>query len=992
METRPRRRNAAERLMNAFDPPLGHEARLHLEVTLHAAVHKETPQIHVALRVGTDRLYVVNALGAFLEAVRGGERVGFGKGFTLDPQEMRFERIDQKVLDVLWEVESAKRLADSPFTMPRTKFYALPDAHARRLLFLLMAKPFRLARAGRLIRVDRVFTEPLPMLFELIDRAEGLAMKARLPDGLLPLTEDCRFVVTADGVFRVRGHQRSVVRSLWPELHALRQKAAQDINAPPLPGEWDDDQQSLRPAGDQRVELRFPPQDIERVISELLPQLELAGHVRIQPRLEKRLTRKPLQAQVYLDRDRLDVTARVRFSYGDVKFDPFQSGHGPVMPGRPLVLREAAGERAVLDELSRAGFRVRAGQAYLSDAQQTLGFFFEGVHALMQRAEVFCSDRFTRMRPRTPTLTGRFTLGEGVLKFALLDDGNPIESSEDILGIMEALRDRRRYFRLKNGGFLDLRGFTEDWQRLADSIADVAASGAVRFTPRGEAEMAVYRALFYRRFLEEVSLPVEMDAQAGRLGDLPEEPLGAPASLCAQLRPYQLRGVTWLDSLYRMKMGGVLADDMGLGKTLQMITALLVAKEREGARRSLVIAPTSLLYNWEAEIKRFAPTLSCVIAEGSPLQRERLWQDLEQYDDTDVIITSYPLVRRDAEFIEKMDFRMVVLDEAQQIKNVHAQATAAVKRLRADARFALTGTPMENHPGELWSIFDFVLPGYLLTQGRFLAKHGAGQPPEALHKKIKPFLMRRLKHDVLPELPEKTEERILAEMTPEQKRVYQASLTRARMRVEQMEQQNTLQGGRVEVLSLLTEMRQICCHPLLCLEDYQGGSGKLEALLSILPGAIENGHRVLLFSQFTRMLRILERRFMAEGVECMYLDGQTPAKDRLASVERFNAGEGQLFLISLKAGGAGLNLTGADMVVHYDPWWNPAAEDQATDRAHRIGQEKTVHVVRLIARGTIEEQVDALRERKRALFEAIVTAGEVMPSSLSAEEIRGLFA
>ncbi|MDR1599283.1 MAG: DEAD/DEAH box helicase [Oscillospiraceae bacterium] len=456
-----------------------------------------------------------------------------------------------------------------------------------------------------------------------------------------------------------------------------------------------------------------------------------------------------------------------------------------------------------------------------------------------------------------------------------------------------------------------------------------------------------------------------------------------PASLNATLRPYQRDGHSWLLARYNLRMGGVLADDMGLGKTIQMIAAIQAARDKEGPALSMVVAPTSLLYNWLAEVNRFAPGLSAAVVEGGPPQRRKMWQDLASSSGTDLIITSYPLLRRDIDCMEPLPFRMIILDEAQQIKNARARAAMMIKRLNARARFALTGTPMENHPGELWSIFDFVLPGYLLSQNQFMSRHGAGQDAETLRRKIRPFLLRRLKRDVLPDLPPKTEQVMWVEMTSDQRRVYQAATLRAREKVDRMLVSRGFASSRFEILSLIMELRQVCCHPSLRFEGYDGSSGKLDALADLLPGALDSGRRVLIFSQFTRMLKMLETRFMAMGFSCLYLDGNTPTRERLAMADRFNAGDGQLFLISLKAGGAGLNLVGADMVIHYDPWWNPAAEDQASDRAHRIGQTRAVQVLRLITRGTIEERVDALSQRKRALYEAII------PSERDAESAFG---
>ena len=482
---------------------------------------------------------------------------------------------------------------------------------------------------------------------------------------------------------------------------------------------------------------------------------------------------------------------------------------------------------------------------------------------------------------------------------------------------------------------------------------------------------------------DEVRALSENLAHGGGKTEAPEMASGV------SLRDYQKRGYEWMAALDRMHMGGILADDMGLGKTAQIIALLLAA--REEGRTSLVVAPTSLTYNWLSEFRKFAPGLSVTVLSGNASQRAGLIRHITANGDVDVLITSYPLIRRDIDLLKDYSFRFVILDEAQNIKNAGSVAAQAVKQLQADTRFALTGTPMENGVGELWSLFDFVLPGYLPGYNTFLRKYQDGENAEDLLRRIHPFLIRRLKQDVLEELPDKMETTLTARMTPEQERIYRASLDRLRPRIDQLMDEK---GGRskIEVLSAITELREICCHPSLVMSDYRGGSGKEELLIELLPEMIRDGRRVLLFSQFTSMLKLLKRRLEENGFTTLYLDGDTPAGDRLNLTERFNQGEGEIFLISLKAGGYGLNLTGADMVILYDPWWNPATEEQATDRAHRIGQEKKVQVVRLITGETIEEQVVELGNRKRALFERLITPGESILSALTEQEIRNLFA
>lgn len=403
---------------------------------------------------------------------------------------------------------------------------------------------------------------------------------------------------------------------------------------------------------------------------------------------------------------------------------------------------------------------------------------------------------------------------------------------------------------------------------------------------------------------------------------------------------------------------------------------------------SLVVAPTSLVYNWEAEIKKFTPHLKTIVLSGGKDDRKKQAEDLEGID---VLIASYAQVRRDIEWLEQFSFRFCILDEAQQIKNAASVGASAVKRLHAQSRFALTGTPMENHPGELWSIFDFVLPGYLMDQNDFMQRHGDGSDSDLLAKKIRPFLMRRLKREVLAELPEKIEHRIVAELTPEQRNVYLATLAQVKKELDETIRNEGMDKAHFRMLAAITRLRQICCHPGMFLEGYEGGSGKMELLMELVGEQVENGHRILIFSQFTSMLGIIRENLNQAGIKSLYLDGNTPPQDRLKLTEQYNKGDAPVFLISLRAGGYGLNLTAADTVIHYDPWWNPAVEDQATDRAHRIGQTRAVHVIRLIAHDTIEEKVSELQMRKKELIDLVVTPGEVLPSALSAKDIRALF-
>lgn len=951
-----------EQLLAAFEPPLSPDTLLRMEVNLHLPGNTEDAVLFVALRVGQERMYVVRSLPAFLRALSRGDAQHFGKGFVLDPKSTRFERIDTHILQLLSEIETAQRPCEAQgYTLPQNgKFMPLGEQAALRLLRLLMARPFRYVSGKEIIDCDPIASGEIPLSVHVSEGGNGLSLNIRCEGEVVPIVPSYEFVY-CDGTFlRLPEAQRGVARLLLPRFR------------------------------NGEVLCTFSRQDIPRVISEVLPQMERAAEVSLSESLAGRVRREALSTRVYVDRAGERVIVRVAFQYGDTVIDPFRrEAHGD--PDGVLLVRDTSGEHAVLETLSQAGFRVSDGQIHLDSARRVLRFMQEGVSQLQKVADVYVSDAFKRMRPRRPQLSGSLRMAGGALELSLYDGDTPIE---EIAELLRALREKKKFFRLPGGAFLELSGLSE-WEELSALLGDAPETDAEAMRQREARDgllLRPYRTAYLVSLLQQSKLPVTVDnetQEAARLLTTGEH--APPESLSGVLRGYQVRGFQWITALYSLRMGGILADDMGLGKTLQVIAAIVWAKEKEGAAPSLVVAPTSLVYNWLAEVQRFAPGLSATVIEGNQQQRQQRWKQLAEGADTDIIITSYPLLRRDSEEIGEMPFRFVVLDEAQHIKNPQSLAAVAAGKLNGRTRIALTGTPMENNPGELWSIFHFALPGYLSTMQQFMRAHGDGGNLELLRRRIRPFLMRRLKADVLPELPDKIESRVLADMPLSQRNLYAAAAMRLRERVESVLYTKGLGRGRMEVLSAITQLRQICCHPSLVVEDYAGSSGKLDALMELLGGALSSGRRVLLFSQFTSMLEILRRTLHAENVKTMYLDGKTPVIKRLEYVSRFNEGEGQVFLISLKAGGAGLNLTGADMVIHYDPWWNPAAEDQATDRAHRIGQHRVVQVIRLITRGTIEEQVARLSERKRALFDAVVTAGETMPQDLTEKEIVSLF-
>ena len=570
-------------------------------------------------------------------------------------------------------------------------------------------------------------------------------------------------------------------------------------------------------------------------------------------------------------------------------------------------------------------------------------------------------------------------------------------SEEELLALLSAYRRKQHFHRLRSGDFIDLEVARMELEELISitEMLDLSAEEVIQRTasmPRSRAAfvsamMHTHERLVRTRDEYFQQLVEDLDLIRNTTFEVPD-------SLRSVMRPYQVAGYSWLRMLSRAGFGGILADDMGLGKTLQMLSCLLAMREEGATDPYLIICPASLVYNWREEIRRFTPALSCTTLTGTAAYREHILQDLRSgKETTDIYIASYDVVRRDISLLQPIRFHVIVLDEAQYIKTTKANITKAVKILQGTHRFALTGTPIENRLSELWSIFDFLMPGFLFSAETFRARYDLPitqmkdeTATELLAHMTAPFILRRLKSDVLTELPEKLEEIRTAVFDEEQRRLYDAQVYVLRSAIESA----STPQERFGILPELLKLRQICCDPSLLFDDYHGESAKRTACLDLIESAMDSGHRILLFSQFTSMLDLLSKDLNNAGIPHYILTGSTPKEERLQLVHDFNVGDTPVFLISLKAGGTGLNLVGADVVIHYDPWWNLAAQNQATDRAHRIGQTRQVTVFKLIAAGTIEERIVQMQEAKKDLADAILEGRSESLLSMSHDELLAL--
>ena len=482
-----------------------------------------------------------------------------------------------------------------------------------------------------------------------------------------------------------------------------------------------------------------------------------------------------------------------------------------------------------------------------------------------------------------------------------------------------------------------------------------------------------------------------LEIRSQMLGETALKASPVPKEIHADLRPYQVEGVNWLERLRSMYLNGILADDMGLGKTLQAITAITQNINKNKEAKSLIVCPTSLLYNWKEELHKFNPKLKSIVIDGIPNQRKKLLAKMGTYD---VIITSYTLLQKDIETYSQMPLSYAILDEAQHIKNRGTRNAKSVKMIQAAHRLILTGTPIENSLEELWSLMDFLMPGFLSTFDRFIEKYirvagpTQAQNIEYLRKKVFPFILRRMKSDVLQDLPPVSEIVYHCQLSDVQQELYKSYAASARDELVKLVERDGFDKVQIHVLATLTRLKQICCHPAIFAKERAelGDSAKYDMLLELLQTLVESGHKTVIFSQYTRMLQIMREDFEQRGIPFSYLDGTT--KNRLEIVKEFNENPKiPVFLVSLKAGGTGLNLVGADTVIHYDMWWNPAVENQATDRVHRIGQKNSVSAYKLITLGTIEEKIVEMQRRKKGLVKKVVSCDDEAIAKLTWQDV-----
>ena len=971
---------------------LGEEERE--PVYLHPYLQIRRGEVLLEARIGREKRYIVKNLLEFAQAVHSGKRVEYGKGMAFEHVPSAFAPESRPFLDLLLEEADAyirhyeEMRGHAGLPLPVMRALTLGSAARDRLFDLLEGKEVQTEDEKGAERVCRVERKDPRFPVEVEARGDGIAVT--VPSALTSFRGEQRLYV-ADGL-HLFGCSELYTETMGVFLEQMEQGG--------------------RECGSRKEkrELLVGSRDIPLFYARVLEGMEALGILQ-SPEIDwEKYRPEALKARFEFDSDSPDeLRLRPTLSYGDFTFSPLADEHVP-----REICRDVPAEFYISRLITRyfSYWEDESGELVIRGDEEALyQVLSEGMTQFQEVGEVWLSEsvRHLRVLP-PPEVSMGVSLGGGWLDLKIETAGiNPAE----LLQVLSEYRQKKKYYRMKNGEFLQLSG--GGLQALDSLTADLGLTKSE--FQAGEAKIPAYRA-FYLDSLSgdgRMKLFQRDEAYGMMVRDLKTAQsvsYAVPAVLEKTLREYQKIGYTWMRTLARYHFGGILGDDMGLGKTLQVI-ALLTAFYQEKTEQkaagnegsgselplpSLIVCPASLVYNWGQEFARFSPGIRVLLIAGTAKERQEQLEEqmrMEASEGAQVIITSYDLLKRDREAYLGRTFEYEIIDEAQVIKNAKTQGAKAVKEISANARFALTGTPVENRLSELWSIFDFLMPGFLYSYRKFRERYELpivkNQDPEALtalRRMTGPFVLRRLKKDVLRELPTKEERIVYSAASGRQQKLYTASALKLK---EALAGGAWSGNGKLEVLSQLMRLRQICCDPALCFEDYTGESAKLETCVSLLLSAAESGHKILLFSQFASMLERIRERLLQEGISSHLLVGATPKEERSRMVQAFASDEVPVFLISLKAGGTGLNLTAADVVIHYDPWWNVAAQNQATDRAYRIGQEKPVTVYKLILKDTIEENLLKLQNAKLALAAQVVSEGMVSLGDLSQNELMELF-
>lgn len=929
-------------------------------------MHLRWNEIEVSFKIGNDRKnYILKDLTEFYLNIKKGKYVEYGKNLAFTHSVYFFQKSNIPMVEfVLKTIEEKYEYYRQynpykPIESFKQRELSLSRSSLDKWMGLIMDEYIEVEFKNGITKQARMINDDPILEMEVIENLDG-GYSISIEKGIYTFFGEKHLYLYKDEKFYCCSKEYSQEMSMF--LQGLNSKVIDS------------------------GEITISQRDMTPFVSQMLPII--SKHMKVYTTgidLEHFLP-EPLEAKFTFDtQGNKGIICVQEFKYGDFTFNPVLGNSIPISINRDLI------EEYKIETISNEYFNhfdQETGQFFSEDEEKVYHLLENGMSEFLKLGQVFISDSFNKIKILLPPKMSVGVSLRGDLLELDIDSGELTE--REIIEILEKYKVKKKFHRLKNGNFINLdnSGFS--------TLLELTQG--LKLTPselkKDKVSVPKYRALYLESILLDNPILSYSKEKSyinllNTLENIEQADFEIPESLDSTLKEYQKVGFRWMKTLSKCGMSGILADEMGLGKTLQVIAVIL--SEIESTQiPSLIVCPASLVYNWENEIISFAPSLKVATITGNAAERRETIKNVNQFD---VVITSYDLLRRDIINYNEIEFLYEIIDEAQYIKNHTTKNSRAVKKIKAKTKFALTGTPIENRLSELWSIFDYLMPGFLYSYKQFqeelelpIVRDGDEIALKRLQTMINPFVLRRLKRDVLKELPEKLENIIYSKLEGEQKKLYQANALRLKTQLEE-KNQIEFQSGKIQILSEITRLRQICCDPSLCYANYKDNSGKLEICMELIHNGIEAGHKMLLFSQFTSMLDIIEKRLIKDEVSYYILTGSTPKKERVEMAEKFNNDDTSVFLISLKAGGTGLNLTGADFVIHYDPWWNIAVQNQATDRAHRIGQKKKVAVFKLITKNTIEENILKLQENKSQLANQIISEELGSFTALSKDEL-----
>ena len=898
------------------------------------------------LKIGNQQKYVLKQkLSRFLSVYQENKgKVEFGKKLVYEPKKYYFNEQNTAILNFVYSYFEMHRYYEDVIK--------LNDAQMRQFLELLKEKEFIVENVGT---IDSILNEfPwVPVVKKSDDETYILDLPIEV-EQFYPFTDDCEYVLYQKNAYHLNKQNANFICKMF---------------------------------NNGISKLIFDKKDLSKFTNYVIPTIR--DNIVIDEGIDDIVVVKRPTAKLYFDIASNSIVCNLKFLYQDKEIDYFKNSRS--------IVRDIDYENEVVMDLIGQHFLVEDKKIIL-DGIDNIGYFMEeGLPRLLEKYDVYTSKKLDAMNFISKiNIHSMFSIGaDNIMNFTFEMDGI---SNKEIDAVLKNVKEKKKYFKLKNGDIvkLDQDDEIEQFGEMIDNLelnqGDIA---------NGVVEIPKYRAIYldslHKRydFVETNNLFDEFISKFNQYKDVS---LSLNSRDKTILRDYQIIGVKWLYNIYKCGFGGILADEMGLGKSIQLIYFIKSLLKEDNHARFLIVVPTSLVYNWENEFKKFAPKLKYHIFAGA---RQSRHEELKTVD-CKIYITSYGLLREDyEEYYRDKEFNVCIIDEAQSIKNPTTEISKTVKKIKADAKFALTGTPLENSVIELWSIFDYIMPGFLSGLKSFQSKYKVKEFDEVTNQKlvglshlISPFILRRRKSEVLKDLPSKIENNIYIDLSDEQKKLYAAEVKRVNEEMERLIATEGFDKARFMILQLLTKLRQLCISPSLIYDNYKNSSAKIDNLVKVVRESIDNGHKILIFTSFKKALDLVSQKLMEEGIRVYTIDGSVHSKKRMDLVNKFNEGDDvYVFIITLKSGGTGLNLTSADIVIHLDLWWNPQVENQATDRAHRIGQKNVVEVVKLISKGTIEEKILELQQKKKTLSDKLIE-GDMrdtnLISSLTEKDIKKL--